>query len=82
MKTFKKAFYLPLLFLVLFFMSTSLFSWTDNYGTDAPANSSVELDLDATFTLLYGGLGSSLRGDMNETNFDYFHEFDSYRLHS
>ncbi|MDA3909294.1 MAG: hypothetical protein PF437_09395 [Sulfurimonas sp.] len=67
MRTFANAFYFPLLFLVLFFMSTSLFSWTDNYGTDAPANSSVELDLDATFTLLYGGLGSSLRGDMNAT---------------
>ncbi|MFT5836307.1 MAG: hypothetical protein ACI9RG_001211 [Sulfurimonas sp.] len=67
MKTFKKALNLPLVLLVLFFMSTSLFSWTNNYGTDAPTNSSVELDLDSIFTLLYGGNGASVKGDMSAT---------------
>lgn len=52
---------------LLFLLSTSLFSWTDNYGTDAPTNSSVELDLDGTFHLLYGGQGASVIGDIAAT---------------
>ncbi|EDZ61871.1 hypothetical protein SMGD1_0815 [Sulfurimonas gotlandica GD1] len=58
MKTFKKAFYLPLLFLIIPF---SLFSWESIYG--GRGNFSTDSD----FHLLYGGIGYSVFGDLEAT---------------
>jgi len=66
--------------ILLFFCSFSILSaaWVNNFGTSAPTNSAVNLDVNRNFQLLFGGSNSSLYGDIVATGDSILNVPDKY----